>query len=99
MNILTNFKETVWSTLTHLSAETVGWIAIIIVHASTIPNFVAVMNGLTDKMPQLDILLMMWAGLTLFFLKAIIQKDMLNIITIGLGFVMQATMLALIFIK
>lgn len=97
--MFTNFKETVWSTLTHLSAETVGWIAVVIVHASTIPNFVAVMNGLTDRMPQLDILLMMWFGLALFFLKAIIQKDMLNIVTIGLGFVVQAAMLALIFIK
>lgn len=97
--MMKEFKEAVWDKLTHLSAETVGWIAVIIIHAATIPNFIAVMNGLTEKMPQIDILLMMWTGLALLFFKAVISKDMLNIVTIGLGFIVQAAMLALIFIK
>jgi hypothetical protein len=33
------------------------------------------------------------------FLKAAIQKDMLNIVTIGVGFIAQAVMMALIFFK
>lgn len=97
--MLQEFKDKIWDKLTHLSAETIGWIAVMVIHASTIPNFIAVMQGLTERMPQVDILLMMWTGLALFFIKAVISKDMLNIITIGLGFVVQAAMLALIFIK
>lgn len=93
------FKDLIVSKISHLSAETIGWIAVMVIHASTIPNFFAVMKGMTDRLPQVDILLMVWTGLTLFFIKAVISKDMLNIVTIGLGFVIQAAMLAMIFIK
>jgi hypothetical protein len=50
-------------------------------------------------MPGVDIILMVWTALVLLFIKAILNKDMLNIITIGLGFALQATLMALIFIK
>jgi hypothetical protein len=35
----------------------------------------------------------------LLFVKATVQKDMLNVVTIGLGFIVQAVMMALIFFK
>jgi hypothetical protein len=41
----------------------------------------------------------MWLGLVLLFGRAVILKDLLNIITIGLGFVIQATLMALILFK
>lgn len=94
-----NFFKNLPEKIRHISGETIGWIGVMIIHAATIPNFVAVMDGLTDKMPQIDFLLMMWLGLTLFFIKSVIYKDILNILTIGLGFALQATMLALIFVK
>jgi hypothetical protein len=43
--------------------------------------------------------LLCWGGLTLLFVKATVQKDMLNVVTIGLGFIVQAVMMALIFFK
>jgi hypothetical protein len=43
--------------------------------------------------------LLVWAGLTLLFVRASIQRDILNMVTIGLGFVVQSTMMALIFFK
>jgi hypothetical protein len=83
----------------HISAETLGWLAVIVIHAATIPSLLAVMAGLTDKMPAADIILLAWAGLTLLFAKAAVQKDMLNIITIGIGFIVQAVLMVLIFFK
>jgi hypothetical protein len=83
----------------HVSAETMGWLAVIVIHAATIPSLLAVMSGLTDKMPGADIILLMWTGLTLLFVKAAVQKDMLNIITIGFGFIIQAVLMVLIFFK
>jgi hypothetical protein len=68
-------------------------------HASTVPSLLAVMAGLTDRLPGVDLVLLVWTGLTLLFVKAAIQKDMLNIVTIGVGFILQAAMLALIFFK
>ena len=83
----------------HVSAETLGWLAVIAIHAATIPSLLAVMTGLTDKMPGADLILLAWTGLTLLFVKAAVQKDMLNVITIGVGFIIQSVLMVLIFFK
>ena len=96
---INKLKEFVQNKISVISAETFGWLAAIVLHAATVPSLLAVMAGLTDRLPGVDLVLLVWAGLTLLFIKAAIQKDMLNIITIGLGFIIQATMMALIFFK
>ena len=93
------FKNWAVSKVSHISAETFGWLAVIVLHAATIPSLLAVMGGLTDKMPAVDLVLLCWTGLTLLFVKAAVQKDMLNVVTIGVGFIVQAAMMALIFFK
>ena len=82
-----------------MSAEAIGWIAVVLLHLATIPTMVAVLTGLTEKMPPVDMVLFSWIGLFCFFIKATIQRDLLNIITIGLGFFIQAALLALIVFK
>jgi broad specificity phosphatase PhoE len=96
---LQEFKTWATAKVSHISAETFGWLAVIVLHAATIPSLLAVMSGLTDKMPAVDLVLLCWGGLTLLFVKATVQKDMLNVVTIGLGFIVQAVMMALIFFK
>jgi hypothetical protein len=96
LEALRNFLST---TLTKVSAETLGWLAAIVVHAATIPTLLALMTGLSDRTPNLDIVLFAWAGLVLMFLRAVVLKDVLNIVTIGLGFIVQATLMALILFK
>ena len=83
----------------HLSSETIHFMAVFCFHASTAPNFLGLMFGLTDTMPPIDFVLIVWAGLGLLFMKAIIMKDRLNLITIGVGFMAQAVVMALIFFK
>jgi uncharacterized protein with PQ loop repeat len=82
-----------------VSAETMGWIAVVLLHLAAIPTLLAVLTGLTEKMPPVDLVLFSWAGLFCFFIKATIQRDLLNIVTIGLGFFIQACLLALIVFK
>jgi hypothetical protein len=41
----------------------------------------------------------MWAGLVLLFMRAVVLKDALNIITIGVGFIVQAVIMAMILFK
>lgn len=96
---LQKIKDFVREKFNHISAETLGWIAVLILHASTIPSLLAVMAGLTDRLPGVDLVLLVWTGLALLFTKAAVQKDMLNLVTIGFGFVVQAVMMALIFFK
>ena len=96
---LQEFK--IWATakVSHISAETFGWLAVLVLHSATVPSLLAVMAGLTDRLPGVDLVLLVWTGLTLLFVKAAVQKDMLNIVTIGVGFIVQAVMMALIFFK
>lgn len=82
-----------------ISAETMGWMAAIALHAATIPTLLALLTGLTDATPSVDVVLFMWLGLVLLFGRAVILKDMLNVVTIGFGFVVQAVLMALILFK
>jgi hypothetical protein len=93
------FKTSVKEAVGTLSSEALGWIAVLVLHAATIPSLLALMSGLSDTPPSVDLVLMVWAALTLFFVKAAVQKDMLNLVTIALGFIVQAVIMALIFFK
>jgi hypothetical protein len=85
--------------LSKISADTLGWLAAIVLHCATVPSLLALMTGLSDQVPSLDVVAFLWAGLVLLFLRAIVLKDMLNIITIGLGFIVQAGLMALILFR
>jgi len=82
-----------------ISSETLAWLANIMLHAATIPSLIAVSMSLTDKLPSVDLVLLTWGALTLLFFKSVIVKDMLNVATIGLGFIIQSTLMMLIFFK
>ncbi len=96
---LEKFKQFIVGRFGQTSAETLGWLSILLLHAATVPSFLAIMSGLTDRAPAIDLVLLIRSALTLLFIKAAVQKDMLNLITIGLGFIVQASMLALIYFK
>ena len=92
-------RDFITNGLAKLSADTLGWLAAIVLHCATLPSFLALMTGLSDKTPGLDMILFLWGGLVLLFLRAVVLKDMLNIITIGFGFILQAGCMALILFK
>jgi len=83
----------------NVSAETLQWLAAVVIHCATIPTLLALMTGLSDRTPNLDLVLFVWAGLALLFARAVVLKDSLNIITIGVGFMIQATIMAMILFK
>jgi hypothetical protein len=85
--------------LPKVSAETLGWLAVVVIHCATIPTLLALLTGLSDTVPNLDIVLFMWTGLMLLFARAVVLKDMLNIVTIGVGFITQAVIMAMILFK
>jgi hypothetical protein len=74
-------------------------LAVVIIHSATIPTLFALLTGLSDNVPNLDIILFVWAGLSLLFARAVVQKDMLNIVTVGVGFIVQAVIMAMILFK
>ena len=96
INAIRNF---VHEHLHKISADTLGWLAAIVIHCATLPSLLALLSGLSDKTPSLDVILLMWAGLVLLFARAVVLKDALNIITIVVGFIAQAVLMALILFK
>jgi hypothetical protein len=82
-----------------LSADTLGWVATILVHCATIPTLIAVSAGLTDTLPPVDMVLFGWGALVLLLARAAVLRDVLNMVTIGLGFAVQATLMALLLFK
>jgi len=79
------------------SAETLAWLSVILIHSATIPTLLAVLAGLTDRMPPVDMVLLMWAGLAAMFCQAVVQKNNLLIVTVSGGFMIQSVLMALIF--
>jgi hypothetical protein len=72
---------------------------VVVIHCATIPTLLALLTGLSDTVPNLDIVLFMWTGLVLLFARAVVLKDMLNIVTVGMGFIIQAVIMAMILFK
>ena len=85
--------------ISNVSGHTLGWIAVVLMHCAFVPNILAVLMGISDKLPSVDVVLFVWSGLLLFFLRATIVKDTLNVVTGGIGFFIQATLLALVVFK
>ena len=79
------------------TADTFAWLAVIVLNCATIPSFLAVKTGLSDRMPSLDLTILLWFGLLLYFFRSAILKDMLIVVTSGIGFAVQAILLGLIF--
>ena len=88
-----------FTNLSKTSIESFGWVGVLCMHAVTIPTLLGIMSGVTDDTPPIDMVLILWAGLAMLYTKAIIQKDMVNIVLIGMGFIGQAILMALVFFK
>lgn len=99
LNSSKDMLEKFFSNFSKTTADTLGWLAIIVLHACTIPGLLAVKAGISDSLPPIEMVSLLWLGLLLYFIRSAIIKDMLNVITIGLGFAIQALLLGLIFFK
>ena len=97
--VFLSVRDYVRNGLRRVSADTLGWLAAIVLHCATVPSLLALMTGLSDRTPGLDVIVFLWAGLVLLFLRAIVLKDMLNVITIGVGFIVQASLMSLILFR
>lgn len=97
--VVEHFRENLADRISHLSAETIGWLGVLLVHCATIPSTLALIFAVSNKLPPLDVVLFVWGGLLLFFIRALIKKDILNVITIGAGFFIHAVLLSLVVFK
>lgn len=99
MNAIATVKQFFVDHLKKVTADTLGWLSAVVLHCATIPSLLAILSGLSDRPPNIDVVLFIWAGLILLFARAIVLKDQLNTITIGAGFMVQAVLMAFIIFR
>lgn len=85
--------------LGRISAHTLGWITIVLLHFSSIPTLIAVLLAQSDKLPPVDLMIFVWAALTTLFFKSLIEKNFLYLATICMGFLAQTVIMGLILFK
>jgi len=80
-------------------AEIGGWLGMVLIHGATIPTSVSVIMGWSSDLPPLDMVLLIWAGLFLFFIRALARFDWLYLVSNAVGFMLQSVLLAIIILK
>lgn len=82
-----------------VSADTLGILGIMVLHSTTIPSLLALLNATSDTLPSIDVVAFIWAGLLLLFARSFILKEMIGIFTNFIGFFIQACLLGLLLFK
>jgi hypothetical protein len=96
---VTDMLQNLRDMLVNASDVTLGWLAVVILHSATLPSLLAYSHGFSNDPLPIDMVLLVWTGLMLLFVRAAVRRDMLNLITIGAGFAVQAGILALTLFK
>ena len=91
--------KTVVQTKFQKVAEFGGWVGMILIQSSTIPVSISIIRGNVERIPPIDMTTMIWAGLFLFLLRSISNKDTLYIVSNSVGFFFQTILLTLIAFK
>lgn len=94
-------KAAAWleSHVSNMGAGAFAWLAVFMLHSATVPALLAIMTGLSDNMLPVEMVLLVWMGLAMMFLQAVVQRNFVQIITISVGFMLQAGLMAVIFFK
>lgn len=76
--------------------EASGWLGMILVQCATVPTAVSNIMGWSNQLPPLSMVLLVWVGLSCYFVRAYAQRDKLYMVSNGVGFVLNTILLALI---
>lgn len=76
--------------------ELSGWVGMILVQSATLPTLLGNILGWSDKLPPLSMVLLVWAGLAFYFVRAYANRDVLYMVSNGFGFFLNTILLALI---
>ena len=77
-------------------SEIGGWIGMILIHGATVPTTMSGILGYSSELPPLNMVLLVWSGLFLFLLRAVVAKDTLYIVSNAIGFFFNTILLTLI---
>ena len=85
--------------LGRVTGHTLGLLTIVFLHLASVPTLLSVLLGQSDRLPPVDLMIFVWAGLTTLFFKALIERNALYIATICVGFIGQTLIMGLILFR
>lgn len=91
-----SFIVSLWNKLPNVSCLGLEWFAIVLFHCATIPSIISFMMGILDHMPSIDLVLFVWVGLIVYFVKSFIENNRILMFTNAVGFFLQAGLLAMV---
>ena len=68
----------------------------VLIHGATIRTSMSVIMGWSSDLPPLDMVLLIWSGLFLFFIRALARIDWLYLVSNAVGVFLQSVLLAII---
>lgn len=81
----------------HLNTTNLAWVGVVLLQGATLPSTIQKIMGVEGvQMPPVTMVLMVWAGLLCYMIRAIVQKDVVYMVSNGIGIVLNTIMLALI---
>lgn len=80
-----------------LLGEIGGYAGMALLQGATLPQiYDAIFSPETANLAPLSMVLMVWAGLLLYFIRAFVQRDMLYLISNGIGLVCNFILMIII---
>ena len=73
-----------------------GWLGMVLVQSATLPTTVRYLLGWSQTLPPLSMVLLVWAGLACYFVRAYEGRDVLYMVSNGFGFIVNTVLLACI---
>jgi len=76
--------------------NTIGWVGMLLVQGASFPSLYLLIITGEAELPPLSMVLMLQGGLALYFARAVRQKDIVYLVSNGLGFAIQTLLFCLI---
>lgn len=73
-----------------------GWAGVVLLQGATLPSMIGRLSGSDADLPPVSMVLMVWAGLLLYLIRAVRQKDVVYITSNAIGFLLNSVLLYLI---
>lgn len=89
-------KQINFSERTEKLAELGGYAGMIALQGATLPTLIPTLLGYNTTLPPLSMVLLVWIGLILYFIRALVRFDFLYLISNGIGIVLNFLLLVII---
>lgn len=76
-----------------------GWGGMVLIQSSTLPVTWSILQGTATHIPPMSMIILVWTGIILYLIRAIIQKDIVHITSNTIGFITQSALMALVVFK